>query len=252
MSQAGELNVVQNHPEIPTTFIADVGTATPIANELEILGTSIAASGVPVHTTGATNVITVEVQRASAQASSSAANAGIASFDNAHFGVDSNGFVTFTGTGATETLTGNTGGAVGPTANNINILGSGGVTVSGNPGTSTLTIVSTGVVKWNLISASQTLAVNMGYFCTGGGALALALPATSAVGDIIEVSLQGSTSWSITQSAGQQLKMGNLSTTAGVGGSLTSTQQGDSIRMVCLTANLTWVVFPSMGNPTIV
>ena len=39
-----------------------------------------------------------------------------------------------------NTLTGNTGGAVPPTANNINILGTGAVTVTGNPGTSTLTI----------------------------------------------------------------------------------------------------------------
>jgi hypothetical protein len=41
-----------------------------------------------------------------------------------------------------ETLTGNTGGAVGPTANNINVVGSGGVLVTGNPGTSTLTITA--------------------------------------------------------------------------------------------------------------
>ncbi len=39
-----------------------------------------------------------------------------------------------------QTLTGNTGGAVGPTANNVNILGAGFITVTGNPGTSTLTI----------------------------------------------------------------------------------------------------------------
>ena len=39
-----------------------------------------------------------------------------------------------------QTLTGNTGGPVGPTANNVNIVGSGFITVTGNPGTSTLTI----------------------------------------------------------------------------------------------------------------
>ncbi len=41
-------------------------------------------------------------------------------------------------------LTGDTGGAVGPTANNINIVGGSGITVAGNPGTSTLTINSLG------------------------------------------------------------------------------------------------------------
>ena len=43
-----------------------------------------------------------------------------------------------------ETLTGNVGGAVGPTGNNINIIGAGGVIVTGNPGTSTLTITAPG------------------------------------------------------------------------------------------------------------
>ena len=42
--------------------------------------------------------------------------------------------------GGVNTLTGNTGGAVGPTAHNINIVGTGVVDVVGTPGTSTLTI----------------------------------------------------------------------------------------------------------------
>jgi hypothetical protein len=44
-----------------------------------------------------------------------------------------------------QTLTGNTGGPVPPTANNINVVGSGSITVTGNPGTSTLTISSSAV-----------------------------------------------------------------------------------------------------------
>lgn len=42
--------------------------------------------------------------------------------------------------GAVETITGNTGGAVSPTGANINLVGAGGLTVTGNPATSTLTI----------------------------------------------------------------------------------------------------------------
>jgi hypothetical protein len=105
---------------------------------------------------------------------------------------------------------------------------------------------------WNRIFASQALVSNMGYICVGGGVLDLSLPATSLVGDIIEVTLDGSTSFSITQGAGQTIKIGNVTTTAGVGGSLTSTQQGDSLRMVCSVTNLRWNVLSSMGNPTVV
>jgi hypothetical protein len=47
---------------------------------------------------------------------------------------------TASGTGIVQTLTGNTGGAVGPTGGNINVIGEGNITVTGDPGTSTLTI----------------------------------------------------------------------------------------------------------------
>ena len=109
-----------------------------------------------------------------------------------------------------------------------------------------------GGLSWTNIGASQTLAVNTGYFCSSGGALSLALPATSAVGDVIVIVLDGSTSWTITQGAGQQIRLGNQTTTLGVGGSLASTAQGDCIYFVCRTANTLWTVINSIGNITVV
>jgi hypothetical protein len=54
-------------------------------------------------------------------------------------------YITTSGPGAVvETLTGNSGGAVGPNGGNINVVGTGSITVTGNPGTSTLTISSSG------------------------------------------------------------------------------------------------------------
>jgi hypothetical protein len=155
--------------------------------------------------------------------------------------------------GVIDFIEGNMGGAVPPNASNIIFLvGSGDISVTGNPGTNTLTISATGLPTWNKISANTALVSNMGYICTGGGTLSLSLPATSNVGDIIEVTLDGSTGWTITQGAGQSIKLGNATTTSGVGGSLTSTAQGDSVRMVCSVTNLRWNVLSSMGNPTVV
>lgn len=134
----------------------------------------------------------------------------------------------------------------------ISIVGAGGITTSGSGSTITIT-GGGGGISWSNISASQTLAVNNGYFCSSGAALSLALPAVSAVGDTIEIVLIGSTSFTVTQSAGQSIRLGSTSTTPGVGGSLTSTQQGDAIRVICQTVNLTWVIGAgAIGNLTIV
>lgn len=153
-----------------------------------------------------------------------------------------------------ETITGNSGGAVPPNgANNINIVGAGGVNVAGNAGTNTLTITVGGSgMTWQTIAANQTLAVDNGYFCTGGANLSLALPAVSAVGDTITVALDGSTSWTITQGVGQQIRIANTQSTLGAGGSIASTAQGDTVELTCSVANTRWNVISSIGNITVV
>ena len=123
MSQAGIIDIEQSHPQIPTSFVTNTGTAIPIGNVLEILGTTVAAHSIPLETTGSGNTVTVEAQFASAAASSVATNAGFASFNSSEFTVDANGFVSISGTGAGETITGNSGGPLSPVAGNWNIFG---------------------------------------------------------------------------------------------------------------------------------
>lgn len=126
-----------------------------------------------------------------------------------------------------------------------------GVTVTNAPGSITLSCTGGGMA-WTTIGASGTLAVNNGYICTAGAALSFALPAVSAVGDSIGLSLDGSISWTVNQAANQQIRLGSSQTTLGAGGSLASTAQGDTIQLICVVANLRWIVIASMGNITIV
>jgi len=102
MSQEGLVDIIGTHPEIPTEFIADVGTAVPIANQLELLGTVVAAAGIPFQSTASGNTVTYEAQYASAIVASDAADVGLASFDSAFFSVDAVGFVTLSGSSTTE------------------------------------------------------------------------------------------------------------------------------------------------------
>src|SRR5437773_737131 len=73
------------------------------------------------------------------------------------------GFFTNSGPGGfVQTLTGNSGGPVPPTGGNINILGSGVVSVAGNPGTSTLTISVSGSVANSFPTDSGTATPSAG------------------------------------------------------------------------------------------
>lgn len=156
------------------------------------------------------------------------------------------------GTTTVETLTGNSGGPVGPTAGNINVLGAGGVNVAGNPGTSTLTITVTGSgMTWSVISADQTAAVNNGYFCNKAGTLHLLLPATSAVGDTITVTNENTAlGVQFTQAAGQQILYSTSSSTLGATGTVTSSAIGDTMTLVCKVANTIWRATSMIGNWT--
>lgn len=133
---------------VPTTFTATTGTATPALNNLNILGASTAAGTSPVSTTGSGSTITVNVQKSQAIATTNATNVGLAAFDSARFTVDANGFVSLASTGVAETITGNSGGALSPTAGNWNILGTGSITTSGSG--STLTTQLTGLTNHSI------------------------------------------------------------------------------------------------------
>lgn len=113
-----------------------------------------------------------------------------------------------------------------------------------------ITINSTGGgLTWSTVGASTPLLVNNGFICTAGAALSFSLPATSAVGDCIGLSLGGSASWTITMAGGQSIRIGNVSTSGG--GTLVSTAQGDTLEMICDIADTHWFVKNLMGNITV-
>ena len=70
--------------------------------------------------------------------------------------------------GYIQTLTGNTGGAVPPAAGNINIVGSGDITVTGNPGDNTLTISASAIAD-SFVTDSGTATPAAGVLTVAGG-----------------------------------------------------------------------------------
>ena len=102
MSQAGLARITQGvlPPSVATSYVTNSGTAIPVANVLNVLGQSIASGSTPVHTTGAGNTVTVDVQTSQAIAATDATKIGLAAFNNTEFTVDANGFVSLVGGGS--------------------------------------------------------------------------------------------------------------------------------------------------------
>ena len=108
-------------------------------------------------------------------------------------------------------------------------------------------------LPWTFIAgAAQTAVADNGYVNTNAALTTITLPATAALGTIIEICGQGAAGWVLAQNALQSIIMGSSQSTVGIGGSLASTNKNDTLRMLCTVADTTWVVLSAVGNITIV
>lgn len=108
-----------------------------------------------------------------------------------------------------------------------------------------------GVSSWiDSTSGPVSMVAGNGYFSNDpANDITFSLPTTAAQGTILEITnLQAAQNFTIAQAAGQSIQFGSVSTTVGVGGSITSNAIGDSLRMVCTVADTTWQVLSCQGN----
>jgi len=104
-----------------------------------------------------------------------------------------------------------------------------------------ITISATGLAgfSWNTVtSTSVNLLPNNGYFMNNAGLVTGTLPATSAVGDEIDIMGLGAGGWKIQCGIGQTIVLGNSTTSSG--GSIASTNRKDSGYIICTVANTEW------------
>jgi hypothetical protein len=128
----------------------------------------------------------------------------------------------------------------------------GSITFTPGAGTLDLQATTAGVMWSREAGAAVPIVVDHGYINTNVGLTTFTLPAIAAVGDEIEIVGESAAGWLIAQNAGQNIQFNSLSTTGGVGGSLASTNQYDTVHLVCRVANTTFHVTSSTGNLTIV
>ena len=123
-----------------------------------------------------------------------------------------------------------------------------GIAITNGAGTITIDAVGGGIT-WNSIPGNTVaLVADNGYMLNNAGLTTATLPVTCAEGKVIKISGSGTGLFTIAQNAGQSIKLGNVSSTGGVMGSLTSTDQYDAIELLCIVADTVFATLGSVGN----
>jgi hypothetical protein len=133
-------------------------------------------------------------------------------------------------------------------------LTSTGGTVTFSVGANTLNLeVAGGGFSWSREAGNAVpLVNNHGYINTNVGLTTLTLPASAVIGATIIIVGESAALWTIAQNAGQNIQYGNVSTTPGVGGSLSASNRYDTVTLVCRVANTTWSVISAVGMLSVV
>src|SRR5574338_4571 len=211
---------------IADEYDTDSGTAVPAAGVLEILG------GTGIDTSGAGNTVTVTLETPVIVANGGTGNTTFTAYS-----------VICAGTAATNPF------------QNVSGVGNAGEVLTSN-GAATLPTWQPNAAfffSWNEeTGTSANMAVNNGYIANNAGLVTLTLPAVAVVGDVVRVTGKGAGGWSIAQNGGQTIYFGMSATTTGGAGSLSSTDDRDSVELVCVTANDDWNVLSVIGNLTVV
>jgi len=211
-----------------------------------------AANAKPLYTDGTvgSSLVEIEIQVGAAITGAPADknDAGIVSFDDTHFAVDSNGYVTAGGGVVPLTFAADTGTAQ-AIASVITFTGGAGLTSSATGGAVTFALDGSNSITWEVVTdATKAMAVGYGYIGNRGTAITYTLPATAAVGDTIKMTNIGDGLPVITANTGQTLLV--VDTATSVAGTLTALDKYCSIEMVCSVANTTWSTLGITGNWT--
>jgi hypothetical protein len=232
MSQAGRFVTAASLGAVTTLTGNSGGAVPPTGGNINVVG----GNNINIVGNPGTSTLTASVSGTT----NHALQLGNASGSLTSLGVATNGQLPIGSTGADPVLNTITAGV--------------GISVTNGAGSITVAATGAGAFAWNDVPGnSQTMVPNNGYVADNAGLCTMTLPAVAAFGTTLFVVGNGAGGWLIAQHAGQNIRLGSAgSTTVGVGGSLASTNQYDSIQLLCVVANTTWNAISIDGNITIV
>lgn len=163
-----------------------------------------------------------------------------------------NGLSTWDQIGAGATIVATINGLA-PVAGNIIIAGTGGIGVTNAGNTVTETVINDGYTIVNQATAAAALVAQSKYNTNDGAVLVTyTLPAVATVGQSFAILGNSVGGWTVAQNAGQTIHFNAQNTTAGVTGSLSSSNRYNCVKLTCITANTDFVVETYSGTLTVV
>ena len=154
--------------------------------------------------------------------------------------------------GFVETLTGNSGGAVGPDASdNINVIGDGTtVNVVGTPGTNTLTIsaINAGFtwVEKSTVDSPYSIPIETGVFCNDTMTVVLPAAGPLLIGNTVIIYVDTANTVTIQAATGERIQIGDeISILAGTA---TSNARGSVVELTFKASDVTWHTISSLGS----
>lgn len=129
-----------------------------------------------------------------------------------------------------------------------NLSAGSGISINNTAGNITISSTGSGTGFTLVTGTSQAMVADGGYVTNNAGLVTLTLPTTAAFGTSITVVGFGAGGWKIAQNASQQIIIGGALTTSGVAGSVASTNRYDSLDLVCVVADTTWVAWGAVQS----
>ena len=109
-----------------------------------------------------------------------------------------------------------------------------------------LSLRSTAPVFSSVTATSASMIFSRTYVSNNAALVTLTLPATAPAGSVIRILGLGAGGWTIAQNAGQSITVGGSTSTIGVTGSVASSNQYDTVKLICIVADTEWSV---LGKP---
>lgn len=94
--------------------------------------------------------------------------------------------------------------------------------------------------------STATIQGGNAYIINNAGPTILTLNTVQPLGSLIYIVGNGVGQWTVDQTSGQSIQIGNVSSTIGVGGSVSSNDVNDCLIMMCTTANTKFVMLAAV------